>query len=782
MKKVASIIIMLMLVSLASASASMYEEDDKLQGPIKLDGTELLWDYQLKIAKEHAGLTGQELANELSTHHVLGDAVNDTASFWTLKGAYLEEWIQVDATCRAVGTYCYVYVEDAEWTNGNITQNDVDTIRDTFDNTIYPSEASNFGTPPVYNGDSKITIFLTDLKDGYDGSNGWYAGYFYSLNYTTDTNSNNRHMITIDTYPTIVNNPYYEEKTLADGLGTVAHEYQHLLHYWSDPAETTWINEGQSDYAEFLTLGMLPQSHVADFLAYHSVNLEQWGSFDVSIVENYGAALLYMLYLYENFGGASIMSNIHQDSTYQGRSSINQQLATYDTNFIDVFTDWTLANLLDDPNLVGDNSGAALGYINLDIPSLNTGYLDVMSHDWDYGPFPSYDTAYGMSDGYPTPDNGYWHDTQQQLDANYFIYERGMNPSSLTFEFYGNAFDGNTGQVVIPSRGDLEWYSGSGNYFFDGDEHTLTKTIDLSSATTPEMNINTWYDIEPGWDFGYVEVSTDGGSTWTTLQDQDGIMNTYVDPDNTDQVGYPCAYAFTGYSSGWIYDVTYDLSAYAGSSIMVRFSYFTDMAGAGYGWIVDNIRITDNGTVLCDGSDASDDLWNANGWSHTDTTYELNWSVYLIGYPIAGMPSQNDIYKMNLETVSQDGKITIPGLGSLYDHFVVVPSMTSSEGTLGHFDYLHRGYTTTTPGANISAHPLYTTALKKVNPVLDSALAAIAAAEEEGKDTSGINALMDQVNEHIANSSTGANYVYKANQLRLAMQTLEEVMSQLGEL
>jgi hypothetical protein len=41
---------------------------------------------------------------------------------------------------------------------------------------------------------------------------------------------------------------------------------------------------------------------------------------------------------------------------------------------------------------------------------------------------------------------------------------------------------------------------------------------------------------------------------------------------------------------------------------------------------------------------------------------------------------------------------------------------------------------------------------------------------------------MEQVNEHIANSSTGANYVYKANQLRLAMQTLEEVMSQLSEL
>ena len=34
--------------------------------------------------------------------------------------------------------------------------------------------------------------------------------------------------------------------------GTFAHEWQHLLQYYSDPFETTWINEGLSDFAQTL--------------------------------------------------------------------------------------------------------------------------------------------------------------------------------------------------------------------------------------------------------------------------------------------------------------------------------------------------------------------------------------------------------------------------------------------------------------------------------------------------------------------------------------------------
>ena len=35
--------------------------------------------------------------------------------------------------------------------------------------------------------------------------------------------------------------------------GTFAHEYQHLLQYYQDPNEVSWVNEGLSDFAETLT-------------------------------------------------------------------------------------------------------------------------------------------------------------------------------------------------------------------------------------------------------------------------------------------------------------------------------------------------------------------------------------------------------------------------------------------------------------------------------------------------------------------------------------------------
>src|SRR5262249_8848417 len=48
----------------------------------------------------------------------------------------------------------------------------------------------------------------------------------------------------------------------------------------------------------------------------------------------------------------------------------------------------------------------------------------------------------------------------------------------------------------------------------------LTKTapVDLSGAQHAYLSFNTSYDIEGGADAGRVEVSTDGGATWTGLR------------------------------------------------------------------------------------------------------------------------------------------------------------------------------------------------------------------------------------------------------------------------
>jgi len=767
----------------------------------KLDGTNVLWDVQINIAKKFPGLSGDDLANAMVPYPLYGnpDNVGDPIIFWNLMGEELDTWYQVNATCQAVGTHCYVYVEDAEWYqpvldgtmnevdyagNGYITQADVDAVINTFDNTIYPIESVNFRIPPTYNGEDKITIFLTDIKDGWTGG-AYYGGYFYSIDYdNTNPHSNNRHMINIDTYPHI-HYPDGPTHDVNEAMGTIAHEYQHLLHFWSDPDETTWINEGQSDYAEFLTMGTFPESHLGHFMAFHSVNLEIWDSCDVSVLENYGASFLFMLYLYENFGGNSIMSLIHNDSI-NGRQSISNNLLFSGTTFEEVYKDWTLANLLDNPYLYGPNSGAKLGYTNLDIPSEETWYFSVINYlwgpgyNWDYGSFPFQDLAYSFEAGYPSPDIGYWGDTQQQLDANYFIYTKDQNPSTFFFEFLGNGhIDANT-QFAEPSAGVEEWYSGSGNGFYDGQEHVLTKTFDFSGVSNPQMTIDTWIDIEYGWDFGYVEASTDGGVTWTHLQDTTGHMTTYRDAGA--YVGTAGAYAFTGENLAWVYDVNYDLSGYANSSdVKIRFAYCTDDGYAPLGWIIDNIRITDGATVLLNGSDESDATWTSTTWALTDTIYLLDWTVYVVGYPVNGVPSQSDIFEMQINPLSGDGFI-IPGLGSHYDKFVIVPSLISEEYIGGHYPYLHRGYTSPLTTPIISALPVYKNTMKKTEMLFEDVLSKWLQAEEDGKDLSGFESIMDNINAYIINSGTGPNWIYRTGQLAKALNELQYLLDKILEL
>ena len=45
----------------------------------------------------------------------------------------------------------------------------------------------------------------------------------------------------------------------------------------------------------------------------------------------------------------------------------------------------------------------------------------------------------------------------------------------------------------------------------------LKNAIDLSANAHPRLNFWTKYDIESGWDYAQVEISTNNGSTFTPL-------------------------------------------------------------------------------------------------------------------------------------------------------------------------------------------------------------------------------------------------------------------------
>jgi hypothetical protein len=114
------------------------------------------------------------------------------------------------------------------------------------------------------------------------------------------------------------------------------------------------------------------------------------------------------------------------------------------------------------------------------------------------------------------------------------------------------------------------------------------------------LTFDTSYDIEDFWDFGFVQISTDSGYTWTSLAN--ALTTSTHDPNTLPGIinNLP---GITGSSGGWIFATSFDLSAYSGSMVHIAFRYLTDWTTTLGGWYIDNVYVY--GTLISDGTDAS---------------------------------------------------------------------------------------------------------------------------------------------------------------------------------
>ena len=128
---------------------------------------------------------------------------------------------------------------------------------------------------------------------------------------------------------------------------------------------------------------------------------------------------------------------------------------------------------------------------------------------------------------------------------------------------------------VVPYSGDFFWWSNRA----DDSNMRLTRAFDLSTANAGDdlrMQARMWFDIEGDYDYGYVLASRDGNK-WDILP---GQRTTTTNPS-----GNSFGHAYTSKSAGlpgdappaWTLE-SFDLSAYAGEEILVRFEYVTDDA------------------------------------------------------------------------------------------------------------------------------------------------------------------------------------------------------------
>lgn len=323
----------------------------------------------------------------------------------------------IPATIRKFGPNCIIYVADDQWreyefvdifgevneTNGGripTTQAEVDAVYDHFVGTgetyyqineLLASGKEN-KIPPV------VTIFMCDILDEYnlgrnDSNRAFWVGSFFNVNDQSseweaggEFNTNELDMVYLDTWPQLFSSAdsswyWYESGTTLEwrqnrpaalggtmevtGMNALDNGYAKLLSYKVDPWESQWLVEGLASFAEFYIDGSAsfcgagnPTTPTADAIKNLSTGLKTR--------VDYFNTYLFVLYLYEKFGGVDFIKNLAVaptvdmgsiDAVFSSMladpSAGTPEVRERWTNFAstDVFSYYAMACLLDTTNM-----------------------------------------------------------------------------------------------------------------------------------------------------------------------------------------------------------------------------------------------------------------------------------------------------------------------------------------------------------------------------------------------------------------------------------------------
>jgi immune inhibitor A len=193
--------------------------------------------------------------------------------------------------------------------------------------------------------------------------------------------------------------------------------------------------------------------------------------------------------------------------------------------------------------------------------------------------------------------------------------------------------DGHSALAVHPTHG-YEWYGGG----LDTANGMMTlKTPVAIPAAGATLSASMAWDTETDWDFLWVQASVNGTS-WTTLTNShtttehsvDWIGGNYGFPQDLAAAGIA---GFTGRSASWpnFASESFDLSAFAGKSVYLRFWYMTDWGTVGLGAFVDGVKVQSGSSVLfSDQATAASSAWTLTApWIACDGTVPFSHNLYL---------------------------------------------------------------------------------------------------------------------------------------------------------
>ncbi|MBP9501833.1 MAG: immune inhibitor A [Candidatus Promineofilum sp.] len=422
------------------------------------------------------------------------------------------------------------------------------------------------------------------------------AGYFSSrdlLPISVDPQSNERTMF-------VMNADQFGSMTYID---TLSHELRHLLGNTYDLGDEDWVVEGAAMLTEDLAgFSFLPQYRANQFLADPDKQLNSWQ--DGNTGPRYGQGYLVNRFLYDRLGAE--LYHAYTLSRRPGLTGVDDAAAA---NGLDISGEGLWLDWLTSMALLG-TSGTPERY-RWDGPELDPVAMTPIDAD---------ETV---------------ETTVYQYAADY--YE--LPPGARTLEFTGAPTVSLLGSDA--SSGDFYWYAQRANT----SNSRLTRAVDLRDTAEATLHYRVFADIEEGYDFAYVSVSTDGGRTWQGLV-ADGMQG--LDPADDPSDSALTERYYTGRTGRWV-EESIDLSSFSGQEILLRFEYVTDLILTYGGFALDDIAIPEIG--FFDGGETLDSGWVAEGFTRATADLPQAWRLQLITFDADGRPT------VELLDVGDDGRL-----------------------------------------------------------------------------------------------------------------------------
>lgn len=501
--------------------------------------------------------------------------VGEQDNFW-VHNLDSNENNEVQAVLRYVTPHVYFWVQEGV----DVNEDEMKALVDEFENKIYPTNREFFGSEwsPGIDGDEHIYILYTR------GLGFSVAGYFSSSDSThplIQEYSNGHEMFLFNADNTYLGDDFT--------YGVLAHEFQHMIHWYNDLNETSWLNEGSSELAAFIN-GYDPGGFDWLYISDPDMQLNDWPNDQDATSPHYGAGFLFTTYFLDRFGEEATQLLVKDDAN--GLDSVDDVLSEIQAtdpvtgqpiNADAFFMDWAVTNFLLDPS-IGDGR-----YVYKNYPGAHRASATETIYECPPAPLTR---------------------TVHQYGVDYIAIECAGD--------YTINFTGSTVTKLLPANpysGKYAFWSNKG----DESDMTLTREFDFTNVSGPiELSFRTWYDIETDWDYVYVEAS-ENGETWDILLTPSGT--------GTDPSGNSFGWGYTGVTNDWIEEKV-DLSEYAGKKIFLRFEYITDAAVNGEGFMVDDVSVDAAGYQS--DFEADDGGWVAEGFVRVQNMLPQTFGLALI--------------------------------------------------------------------------------------------------------------------------------------------------------